>query len=65
MSAPKLYAFPYNHRNGRQYTIEVHASDPEDARARLRAAYFQANAPEEIVFQATAPGWLGKMMGVK
>lgn len=58
------YAIPY-HFHGRDYTIDVYASDAEDARARIRSAFYQGNEPQEIVAQVTAPAWLGKIMGAK
>lgn len=61
-----LFTQPY-HFNGRDYVLEIHAHDQNDAGARLRAAFYQSasNPPQEIVFQATAPGWVSKIMGGK
>ena len=63
----KLYSCPFNHRDGRHYTIDVYAESPEDARARLRAAFYQSTntPPQEIVLQVTVPAMLGKMIGGK
>lgn len=58
----KPFSCPY-HYNGRDYTAEIYGHDPEDARARLRAAYFQGNDPEEIVARIPVPRWIGKMIG--
>lgn len=59
-----LWAIPYRHKDGRQYTIDVYATDADDARQRIRSAYFQGEYPEQIVARVQAPGWLAKMMGV-
>ena len=56
------YAIPY-HYNGRDYVIEIFAHDQDDARKRLRSAFYQGNPPEEIVLQVQAPKWLGKLIG--
>ena len=58
----KPFTIPYRH-NGRDYTLELYAHDYDDARARLRSAFYQGREPEEVVFRATAPAWLGKMIG--
>ena len=60
------FSCPY-HYQGRDYTAEIYAHDPDDARARLRAAFYQSTntPPQEIVLQVTAPAWMGKMIGGK
>ena len=60
----KPFSCPY-HYKGRDYTAEIYGTDPDDARARLRAAFYQSTAtePQEIVFQATAPSWMARVFG--
>ena len=56
-------AIRWAHEHSDPRGIETLDSDPEGARRRIRAAYFQGNPPEEIVLQVQAPKWLGKLIG--
>lgn len=58
----KPYSILY-HYNGRDFTLELYAHDTDDARKRLRSAFYQGREPEEVVFTATAPAWLSKLAG--
>ena len=59
----KLYAIPYNHRDGTHHTLDVYAHSPEDARHRIREAFYQGNEPEEIVAQIPVPSMIGRVFG--
>ncbi len=58
----KLYSIPFNAPDGRANTLDIYAHDKADAKARLRAAYFQGNEPEEIVARIEAPSWLERLL---
>lgn len=60
----KPFAVAYMHM-GREYTIEVYATDAQDAKNRIRSAYFNGQV-QEIVASIEAPKWLGDfILGVK
>lgn len=60
----KPFAVAYMHM-GREYTIEVYATDAQDAKNRIRSAYFNGQV-QEIVASVDVPSWLGGLItGVK
>ena len=60
----KPFAVAYMHM-GREYTIEVYATDAQDAKNRIRSAYFNGQV-QEIVASIEPPQWLGDfILGVK
>ena len=64
MNNLKPFAVAYMHM-GREYTIDVYATDAQDAKNRIRSAYFNGQV-QEIVTSIEAPKWLGDfILGVK
>lgn len=56
----KPFAVMYHHM-GKDYTIEVYATDPQDAKNRIRSAYFNGQV-QEIVASVEVPAWLGGLI---
>ena len=60
----KAFTIPYN-ANGKRYDLTLEAESHDDALRRLRAAYLQANPPEQLVARIPVPSWAAKMIGGK
>jgi hypothetical protein len=58
----KPHVIEYRHM-GRTFTMTLEAESIEDAKARLRSAYFNGEAME-LVASVTVPRWMAKAVGL-